>query len=106
MHARVGGLRKPNRPFPLYKQKEQDTREVSAPGLSRICARGGGRDDGRKTYNRRLSHENRKAGHGHTHSPFRTTEVGATNPEASETRHRATSTTNALKAMVIGVQFG
>lgn len=35
-----------------------------------------------------------------THSPFRATEVGATNPEASETRHKATSTTNALKAMI------
>lgn len=43
---------------------------------------------------------------GHPHSPFRATAVGATNPEASETRHRATSTTNALKAMVIDVKFG
>ena len=39
------------------------------------------------------------------HSPFRAIEVGATNPEASETRHRATSTTNALKAMVKEVEF-
>lgn len=40
------------------------------------------------------------------HSPFRAIEVGATNPEASETRHRATITTNALKAMVKDVEFG
>lgn len=37
----------------------------------------------------------------HTHSPFLAKAVGATKPDASETRHRATSTTNALKAMVI-----
>ena len=35
------------------------------------------------------------------YSPFLANAVGATNPDASETRHRATSTTNALKAMVI-----
>lgn len=37
----------------------------------------------------------------HIHSPFLAKAVGATKPDASETRHRATSTTNALKAMIL-----
>lgn len=39
------------------------------------------------------------------HSPVFANAEGATNPDAIETRHRATITTNALKAIVFRVEL-
>ena len=73
------------------------------PGMS-VLGQGGDTTttNGRQT---RGNHDMIFRPNARAHSPFRAIEVGATNPEASETRHRATSTTNALKAMVKEVEF-
>lgn len=106
------------RPLPPHEQKGHTIRKASAACTRAGFAPGGERPPPRtreiqpddeaihlmKSLKATTQHRDE---HTHVfHSPFRATAVGATNPEASETRHRATSTTNALKAMVIDVKFG